>query len=232
VRIRSFALPALLLLAACDAGSRGVPGGDNLLESPSLAVTSPAAEQVLATREPLAMFDVHGATTGARGDRLVVVVDGGEARSWPEPTRPFPLGALDPGTHLLRATIVRSDGRAYRGPRAFVTRRFHVERAKSDVFPLSDPAVTLVAPLAEAPRSGGVADAVVTGATLGKDGHRLRLALDGRPLGAREGVATAEPVPLGDLAAGKHVLTAELVGPDGAAVRSPLARVERAFEVR
>ena len=182
------------------------------------------------------MFDVQGVSFDGTGNSLGVIVDDRPATTWPDATRPYPLGPLDPGAHLVRAFVVRKDGRAYENPGAFVVQRFHVERAQPDAFDPKAPMVTVTGPAGEIRHgtAAAVANVRASGVTLGEGGDRLRVVLTGPgmpPLTAEKTTPSAS-VPLGALPLGTYVVTADIVGADGKPLPGPLARAERTFEIR
>ena len=222
-------------LAGCEGGHRADPGGDNLHAGPSLRISSPSPDQVLTVHDPVVMFDASAVSFGDSGNSIAVVVDEGPATTWPDATRPYPLGPLDPGAHLVRAFVVAEDGRAYQNPDAFVAIRFHVDRAQLDAFDPKAPMVTVAVPGPEVRRGAGpaVANVFLSGTPAGA-GHRLRVTLTGTgmPPLVSEKSDGREVVVLSERPPGKHVILAEVLGADGKPLTGPMARVERSVEVR
>ena len=152
---RSLALP-LLCLTACDAGNRADPGADNRSPGPSLAITTPASNQVMPVHEvidehdaegkvkarrkvyrfPTLMFDLRHTARPDRieGDHIRFMLDRGPVQVWQDWRKALPLGdePQPSGTHVVRAWVSRADGTPYANPEAAAVRRFHLGQEKGE----------------------------------------------------------------------------------------------------
>lgn len=117
-----------LLLAGCDAGNRGEPGGDNALGSPEVRIVAPYEGQAVVPEAPgrpvLAHFDLAGARLGRgagstlryRLDRLDAsgaVAKAGEWTAVAAPQQNQSLGVLEAGAYALTAEVLDADGKPW-----------------------------------------------------------------------------------------------------------------------
>ncbi|MDJ0974603.1 MAG: hypothetical protein QNJ98_09105 [Planctomycetota bacterium] len=156
-------LSAALLLTACDAGHRDLPGKDNKWGGPELAIQLPGPSTTV--RYELTEDEWTAYKAGEHApiqamvhlralnevDEVVVrfAVDDRPFRSVPDPRKPFPLPAgLTPGTHLISAYAGNKSGEPHKqiGTKGVAVAEFHIEvkvtRADGTVDTLGGPSNT------------------------------------------------------------------------------------------
>jgi hypothetical protein len=250
-----------LSLAACDAGNK--PGLDKAA-GPALYITAPRMDQTFPAgadgkAEVSVLFDLRDYTVGDRkkgsdgkdlpdtGQHLHLIVDNGEYKAIYDASKPVALGALDAGTHVVRAFPsagpADSKGAKWHESRknagAFAWVRFHVKEKGG---PLADfdgkrPLLTYSRPKGEYKLDGPdkalefplLVDFYLNNVTLEPRGHRVRMTFDaGTPVIYTEWkpqVLATEP------AAGEHTVLLELIDRDDNVVEGPFNKTERKIKV-
>jgi hypothetical protein len=170
----------------------------------------------------------------AHGQHVHLVVNDGAYRALYDLSEPVVLEDLPAGTHAIRAFPGRDWHEGVKTPGALVQRIIVVGEGEATLPPPEEWGPTLIYSRPQGEYVGVDADSVLvdfylSGVRLSEDGPRVRLVVDG----SREFLIHewAPHVLLG-LPPGERTLRMELVGADGARIRSPFTPVERTITIR
>ena len=169
---------------------------------------------------------------GEGGNRLRVIVNNGSPIEHTSELKPVVLHGLPPGAHVVRAYLVKPDGKMFTNPEARARANFYVRRRDFSNFqPEDHPYLTVNLPkdgMAFPDPEGKVwLDFRVHNAMLSKEGYRVRFRLDG----LETILNSPEPHAWTGLSEGRHRLVVELIDEEGDPVSEIFARVERTFEI-
>ncbi len=170
----------------------------------------------------------------AHGQHVHLVVNDGEYRALYDLSEPVVLEDLPPGTHAIRAFPGRDWHEGVKTPGALVHRVIVVGDGEATLPPTEEWGPTLIYSRPQGEYVGADADSVLvdfylSGVRLSEDGPRVRLVVDG----SREFLIHEwAPHVLVGLPPGERTLRMELVGADGARIRSPFTPVERTITIR
>ncbi|MCZ6602431.1 MAG: hypothetical protein O6952_05440, partial [Planctomycetota bacterium] len=128
-----------------------------------LKILSPKEGETLISQEvsvtlSLQGFETQGQTKGAaekglansaKGQHVHIIVDNGPYMACYDPTKPFPIGTLEQGTHLIRAFPSRSYHESVKTEGAFATVTFHVVKETTAPIKTTDPLLTYSRPKGE-----------------------------------------------------------------------------------
>jgi hypothetical protein len=227
------ALAVATLLGACAQGdetgeSTGRDGGD---EPVVLNIVSPQMGETVAGPSVTIEFDLQNyevyfdSTTG-KGQHIHVILDN-QPYIPHYSTEPFVFEFLESGTHTIRAFPSREWHESVKDPDAFAMVTFNVGEADGANSPEPGaPMLTYSRPKGE--YAGEQTDKIlvdywVKNCELSSEHYRVRLRIDGH---AQEFIQW-EPYWVEEMGPGEHLISLELIGPDGAPVEGPFNRTER-----
>ncbi len=169
----------------------------------------------------------------AHGQHVHLVVNDGAYRAIYDLSEPVVVEGLPAGTHVIRAFPGRDWHEGVKTPGALVQRRVVVGEGEPTLPPPEEWGPTLIYSRPQGGYVGTDADSILvdfylSGVRLSEDGTRVRLQVNG----IREFlIHDWAPHVLVGLPAGEHTLRMDLVGADGARIRSPFTPVERTITV-
>jgi hypothetical protein len=212
-----------------------------------LGLLSPEAGARIAEGEPVELtftltgFELDVPTSDAedrglaraRGQHLHLVVNDGAYEAIYDLSEPVVLEGLPAGTHVIRAFPGRDWHEGVKTPGALVQRRVVVGDGEPTLPPPEEWGPTLIYSRPQGEYVGADADSILvdfylSGVRLAADGPRVRLQVNG----SRDFlIHDWAPHVLVGLPPGEHTLRMDLVGPDGARIRTPFTPVERTITV-
>ena len=204
-----------------------------LAAAASLAFASPDDRATVAPGDVEIWFKASGVQADAHAH---VILDGGPALE-AELAAPFTLKAVEAGPHVLRAVLVGKDHVSIKGRRTLAVLRFWAGPRPDDKKiaaavegaawpPRKKPILTLVLPRGrtEHEATGALLDVHVSGATLSKRGHKVRVVVDLKELPL---LTEEKPLRL-RLKPGTHRVTVDLLDKRATKV-APFNRTDRVF---
>ncbi len=195
-------------------------------------IQSPKEGEVMPWETVDVFVRAENISLGEGGNRLHVIVNNGSPIEHTSELKPVVLHGLPPGAHVVRAYLVKPDGKMFTNPEARARANFYVRRRDFSNFqPEDHPYLTVNLPkdgMAFPDPEGKVwLDFRVHNATLSKEGYRVRFRLDG----LETILNSPEPHAWTGLSEGRHRLVVELIDEEGDPVSEIFARVERTFEI-
>ena len=195
-------------------------------------IQSPKEGEVMPYETVDGFVRAENISLGEEGNRLHVIVNNGSPIQHTSELKPVVLHGLPPGAQVVRADLVKPDGKMLPNPEARARANFYVRRKDFSNFqPEDHPYLTVNLPKdgLAFPDAGGRVwlDFRVHNATLSKEGYRVRFRLDG----VETILSRPEPHAWTGLSEGRHRLVVELIDEEGDPVSEIFARVERTFEI-
>lgn len=169
----------------------------------------------------------------AHGQHVHLVVNDEAYQAISDLSNPVVLEGLPAGTHAIRAFPGRDWHEGVKTPGALVQRLVIVGEGEPSLPPPEEWGATLIYSRPQGRYTGADADSILvdfylSGVRLSEEGARVRLQVNG----SREFlIHDWAPHVLIGLPPGDHILRMDLVGPDGARIRSPFTPVERTIAV-
>jgi hypothetical protein len=196
-----------------------------------LTFTSPSPGETVAGPDVPATFtlenyEVYYDSAAAKGQHIHFILDN-QAYIPHYSTDPFVFKDVAAGTHTIRAFPSRPWHESIKDPDAFAMVTFHVQKEDGrNTVDASAPLLTYSRPKGE--YAGAAAESILVdfwleNATLGADGHRVRLTVDGRA----EELLQWAPLRKVGLPMGEHTFKLDLIAPDGSVAPGPFNSTER-----
>jgi hypothetical protein len=199
------------------------------IESPKNGETLPGPDVTVTFK--LENYEVYFDSTRMKGQHIHMILD--NLPYVPHYSRdPYVLKNLSPGTHTLRAFPSREWHESIKDDDAFDMVTFNVGKADGQNSPNpAFPLLTYSRPKGD--YVGHAADSILVDfwikhAKLGKDNHKVRLTVDGKP----ELLEEWKPYWKTGLAMGPHSFRLELLDKDGKAVPGPFNVTERTINLK
>ena len=195
-------------------------------------IESPKEGEVMSWETVDVFVRAENISLGEGGNRLHVILNNGSPIEHISELKPVVLHGLAPGAQVVRAYVVKPDGKMLQNPEARARANFYVRRKDFSNFqPEDHPYLTVNLPkdgMAFPDPEGKVwLDFRAHNVTLSKEGYRVRFRLDG----AETILSSPEPHAWTGLSEGRHRLVVELIDEDGDPVSEIFARAERTFEI-
>jgi hypothetical protein len=195
-------------------------------------IESPKEGEVMSWETVDVFVRAENISLGEGGNRIHVIVNNGSPIEHTSELKPVVLHGLAPGAHVVRAYVVKPDGKMLQNPEARARADFYVRRKDFSNFqPEDHPYLTVNLPkdgMAFPDPEGKVwLDFRAHNVTLSKEGYRVRFRLDG----VETILSSPEPHAWTGLSEGRHRLVVELIDEEGDPVSEIFARVERTFEI-
>ena len=195
-------------------------------------IESPKEGEVMSWETVDVFVRAENISLGEGGNRLHVIVNNGSPIEHTSELKPVVLHGLPPGAQVVRAYVVKPDGKMLTNPEARARANFYVRRKDFSNFqPEDHPYLTVNLPkdgMAFPDPEGKVwLDFRVHNVALSKEGYRVRFRLDG----VETILNSPEPHAWTGLSEGRHRLVVELIDEEGDPVSEIFARVERTFEI-
>lgn len=241
----AFAIP--LVTASGPQGKIQITRQDRSAPYPDARVTivSPREGETLTDRNVSVTLDVKGFETGvqtegaaekgiansAKGQHVHIIIDNGPYMACYDVTKPFPIGELDPGTHVIQVFPSRSYHESVKTEGAFAMVTFHVEKATTSPIVPGEPLLTYSRPKGEYGGDGArriMVDFYLSNVSLSEWGTHVRLTVDG----VEKKLTEWTPYYVEGLDAGEHTLKLELLDKDGEPVPGAFNTTERTITVK
>lgn len=159
-----------------------------------LKIVSPKEGETLSDRNVSVTLDLSGFETGVqtegaaekgiasspKGQHVHIIIDNGPYKACYDATKPFPIGELEPGTHVIRAFPSRSYHESVKTEGAFAMVTFHVEKATTAPIEAGAPLLTYSRPKGEYEGEGAkkiMVDFYLSNVTLSEEGTQVRLSI-------------------------------------------------------
>lgn len=175
--------------------------------------------------------DAKGLANSAKGQHVHVIIDNGPYKACYDPSKPFPLGKLGPGTHVVRAFPSRSYHESVKTDGAFAIVTFHVRKAGMPPVKADQPLLTYSRPKGEYSGDGArkiMVDFYLSHVELGSEGNKVQLTVDG----TQKMLTRWTPYYVEGLGDGEHLFSLTLVDKEGAPLPGAYNSTERKIIVK
>ncbi|MCC7534837.1 MAG: hypothetical protein IT379_01415 [Deltaproteobacteria bacterium] len=215
---------------------------------PTIALVAPRNNAVIRGTGPIPLrirLANWALPAGGGGNHVHLIVDNHPYIRLDDVSQPLDLralarqhlgGDLTEGSHLVRIFPSRMSHESVKANGAFAMAVIHVGRRTPAAEWTFDPRAPLLTYSRPKGCYGGndaqriLLDYYVTNTTLAADGHRVRLSIDGQPIG--EPMTSWVPYYVTNLPAGDHTFLLELLDAQGQPVAGPFNRTERRITTR
>lgn len=187
-------------------------------------------------------LESKGWAVSPSGGRIHLILDGRLARTVSDLKAPLKLGELaggplGDGHHVLVAILARGSGETLKSKDALVVTEFFVGHKTTTSVDLKKAFLVLAKPdgtYEDESAEHVLVDFAAVGASLGDDGERIALRLEGPGVTGAATATTTRVVPyyLENLRAGTYALKLEILGKDQKPLANPWATVTRSITVK